>query len=231
MRCKCQPSFLEKRNTKIQNILEVRIEPNVWNNIILAKKKYKITYSWVVRYCALRLAKKKSLRKRKNLDILNKKIQNRRPETKICHRHLLCLYGTDEILLRNAAMILGVTLSQLIRIALELYLGQFIRTIKYAEFIKDKKKQEKYNKILNKIKIRPNNYILSELKKYCISQYGSYYKRILDIEKIFWDGIKLTKSNQYQVIFQNKTPINLIHSFKLFTSKEYINIRKDSIFS
>jgi hypothetical protein len=38
------------------------------------------------------------------------------------HRHMICLYGEDEKLIRLAAIELGLTLSAFIRLALELYL-------------------------------------------------------------------------------------------------------------
>jgi hypothetical protein len=38
------------------------------------------------------------------------------------HRHLMCLYGDDEKLIRVAAMDLGITMSAFIRLALEFYL-------------------------------------------------------------------------------------------------------------
>ncbi|GAB4438400.1 MAG: hypothetical protein OHK0011_21220 [Turneriella sp.] len=38
------------------------------------------------------------------------------------HRHMICLYGEDEKLIRLAAMELGLTISAFVRLALELYL-------------------------------------------------------------------------------------------------------------
>jgi hypothetical protein len=38
------------------------------------------------------------------------------------HRHMMCLYGEDEKLIRLAAMDLGITLTAFVRLAIELYL-------------------------------------------------------------------------------------------------------------
>lgn len=38
------------------------------------------------------------------------------------HRHMLCLYGADEKLIRLAAMELGLTMTALVRLALQLFL-------------------------------------------------------------------------------------------------------------
>ena len=38
------------------------------------------------------------------------------------HRHMMCLYGEDEKLIRLAAMDLGITMTAFVRLAIELYL-------------------------------------------------------------------------------------------------------------
>jgi hypothetical protein len=79
----------------------------------------------LTRFCVLRLASKTRIewtaRLKEAHDKAKLRISIARAEGEI-HRHLMCLYGDDEKLIRVAAMDLGITLSAFVRLALELYL-------------------------------------------------------------------------------------------------------------
>jgi len=121
MRCKTQPL---RAKTEIKNIWEVRIDLLTWDKIIRAARFRKKTYSWIVRYCVFELARKKDLRWTKRLKDSHIRIKNTVKSNQ--HRHMLCLYGADEIFLRNSALMLGITVTQLIRIALDVFLNRVL---------------------------------------------------------------------------------------------------------
>jgi len=123
MKCKRQPRFLEDKAIRIANILEVRLAPAQWNRIMIAVRQRRRTYSTITRYCVLKLARKCSLRWTVGLRSVQADVKNRLRGATRLHRHMLCLYGEDEKLIRLAAMDLGLTLSAFIRLAIELYLS------------------------------------------------------------------------------------------------------------
>lgn len=49
------------------------------------------------------------------------------------HRHMMCLYGDDEKIIRLAAMELGLTISAFVRLAIELYL-QTLAMVKHNPY-------------------------------------------------------------------------------------------------
>ncbi|MDH5717133.1 MAG: hypothetical protein OEZ22_05800 [Spirochaetia bacterium] len=122
MKCRKQPHWVK---TEIKNIWEVHLDKSIWKKVKLAAKIHNKTYSWIVRYCVFKLANKKSLQWTNELLNINYKLKMNEIQTK--HRHMLCLYGDDEILLRNSALILGISISKLIRISIILYLEKFFQ--------------------------------------------------------------------------------------------------------
>lgn len=54
------------------------------------------------------------------------------------HRHILCLYGEDEKLIRLAAMELGLTMTAFVRLALELYLSTLAMEKQSQRLVTDK---------------------------------------------------------------------------------------------
>ncbi|MDH5716973.1 MAG: hypothetical protein OEZ22_04990 [Spirochaetia bacterium] len=122
MKCKKQPLWAK---TEIKNIWEVLLDEAIWKNVKLAAKIHNRSYSWIVRYCIFQLANKKNPRWTKNMLGIREKLRARKP--KIKHRHQLCLYGVDELLIRNSAIFLGVTVSQLIRISIFMFLNRLLK--------------------------------------------------------------------------------------------------------
>jgi hypothetical protein len=122
MKCRRQPRFLENKPIPINNLLEVRLAPIHWNRIKILVWQRRRTYSTITRYCVLKLARKCSLRWTPKLSAATQRVKEGMDIAKDMHRHMMCLYGDDEKLIRLAAMELGLTLTAFVRLALELYL-------------------------------------------------------------------------------------------------------------
>jgi hypothetical protein len=122
MQCRKQPKFLEKRPVQITQVLEIRLAPVHWNRIIAAARQRRRTFSTLTRYCVLRLARKCSLRWTPRLQQAAQEVKEGVQAASSLHRHMMCLYGDDEKLIRLAAMDLGITMTAFARLAIELYL-------------------------------------------------------------------------------------------------------------
>ncbi len=114
----------------VDEIFEIRLLPECWQKVQSTAFKHNLTYSWIVRLCLFRLCESE-LSRDKEMNLLNRKIRfkyltNQKP----LHRHQLCLFGTDGLHLRMLAASLGFTISQLVRIALEMYLDEIIIDLK-----------------------------------------------------------------------------------------------------
>ena len=118
-------------------VLEIRLCRDSWAKIKKVAQKRKTTYSRVVRYALFRLIRRKGLRKYLGLDggtsealkkylTLNARAKERRPDFRLKHRHILCLYGEDEILVRLAAVELRCSMTHLVRLALEYRLEEML---------------------------------------------------------------------------------------------------------
>ena len=117
MKCRKQPPF--QIPEPIANIWETLIHENTWERIVVLRKTLRTSYSWVVRFCVFRLLERKDL----NLLLENIDIESiRKRPGKNYHRLQLCLYGMDEKRFRLAALETGISISALIRIALQKYL-------------------------------------------------------------------------------------------------------------
>lgn len=123
MQCRNQPRFLADKPVHITHLLEVRLAPLHWNRIKLAALRRRRTYSTVTRYCMMRLARKCSLRWTPKLRRIEIDVKQGLAEAVEMHRHMMCLYGEDEKIVRLAAMELGITMTAFVRLAIELYLG------------------------------------------------------------------------------------------------------------
>ncbi len=124
MKCTKQPAFLEGKPTPIADVWEVRLPTAQWQKIRARSKERRTTYSTITRLCIFELAERSSLRMR---GALEKLCAANRAECQGAdlHRHIVCFYGEDVLLVRMAAMRLGITVSAFIRLALKLYLRHF----------------------------------------------------------------------------------------------------------
>jgi len=129
MKCMRQPRFLLGKGVQITNLIEVHLPAEQWRAIVKLARARGWTFSMMTRFCVLRLASKTASktgiewtpRLREVHDKAKLRISIARAEGQV-HRHMLCLYGDDEKLIRVAAMDLGITMSAFIRLALQLYL-------------------------------------------------------------------------------------------------------------
>ncbi len=126
MQCRKQPRFLENKPVQITHLLEVRLAPIHWNRIKLAAWQRRRTYSTITRYCTLRLARKCSLRWTPKLCQVTRRVKQGLAMAQDIHRHMMCLYGEDEKIIRLAAIELGLTITAFVRLAIELYLPTLV---------------------------------------------------------------------------------------------------------
>jgi len=131
MKCKKQPKYFK---LPIVNLWEVHLDRELWNRVVLVAHWHRCSFSWITRYCVFRLVRKKNLYMRKAMEIHSKNVRLLQKNT-LKHRHLMCLYGDDEKLLRMAAMELGITVSHMIRIALHWFLKKIEQSITKWEHI------------------------------------------------------------------------------------------------
>ncbi len=124
MKCTKQPAFLEGKPTPITDVWEVRLPQPLWQRIRATAKAHRTTFSTITRLCVFELAERSSLRMRAAFTNMAK---TNSTECKVgdLHRHMVCFYGEDVLLVRMAAMRLGITVSAFIRLALKLYLRHF----------------------------------------------------------------------------------------------------------
>lgn len=109
----------------VDAVWEVRLRPEIIEDIRTAASHYKTTMSWIVRWCTFRLF----LRKKISLDKLHNIAQELRERNQPkpmsageLHRLRVCLYGGDERIFLELKYRFGLTTTMLVRIALQLYL-------------------------------------------------------------------------------------------------------------
>ena len=121
MQCQKQPAFLAGKATPITEVWEVRLPLRLWQAIRQCAAGRKKTLSTITRFCALPLADRGGLRWFPGMrDLLT--LDRREYATGPHHRHIVCLYGEDAVLLRLAALRLRISVSAFIRLALRMYL-------------------------------------------------------------------------------------------------------------
>lgn len=131
-----------KKPFHVDSILEIRLCMDSWEKITQVAAATNKSYSWVVRYCLFRLINRHcpdkfvqygakelspnlSNRYQEFIEMDNTVLQRRANPLK--HRHRLCLYEQDEIFIRIVAAKAGITMTHLVRFALELYLDKMLR--------------------------------------------------------------------------------------------------------
>ena len=138
MRCQAQPNFLKHRPIQITDIWEVHLPLSTWRSIRQLAKKRNRSFSTVTRYCIFRLAEKASLRWFGKLQKAQKEIRENLACSEILHRHMVCLYGEDVMLLRIAALKLRITVSAFIRLSLQLFLPRLATDFHNCQKVSDK---------------------------------------------------------------------------------------------
>ena len=122
MKCRKQPPFLAGKPTPIEDVWEVHLVGAIWRYLAEIARRRKVSYSTIARYCIFRLAEQKNLKMTSSWQAVHQKNKAQIAGSGQLHRHLVCLYGEDVVLLKLAAIRLGITVSALIRLALVLYL-------------------------------------------------------------------------------------------------------------
>lgn len=125
MRCQTQHPYLRNKPVQVHDLWEVLISAKLWAKIQDFSKKRKCSYTTITRYCAFRLAEKETLRWNRAFQKAQRIAEAERNATAQPHRHMVCLYGEDVLMLRMAALRLGITVSAFFRLALHIYLPRF----------------------------------------------------------------------------------------------------------
>ncbi|HRP68953.1 MAG TPA: hypothetical protein PLY93_05420 [Turneriella sp.] len=137
VKCRKQPQFLEKRPVKIANLIEVHLSVKQWARIVEIAAHRGKTFSLITRYCVLRLARKENLRWTPIAMRAHTKMKKEKQLVNEFHRHVVCLYGEDEMLIRLAALRLKITMSAFIRLSLQLFLNRLAMENHSYRFITD----------------------------------------------------------------------------------------------
>jgi hypothetical protein len=153
MICKKQPAFLTGKPVKITNLLEIRLAASQWRRIVELAQRRRRTYSTITRYCVLRLARKCSLRWTPRMQKARQRAQEELKRERAQHRHMLCLYGEDEKLIRLAALDLGITLTAFVRLALALYLEHLAMEKRSRRLVTDERLKWEAIRFIEKIHI------------------------------------------------------------------------------
>lgn len=122
MQCYRQPSFLKGKPTPIAEVWEVRLPTRLMDTLRKIAGQRGKTLSTITRFCSLPLADRTKLRWLRHMRSLQKLDKQEYSQGRH-HRHLVCLYGDDALLLRLAALRLRISVSAFIRLALRLYLN------------------------------------------------------------------------------------------------------------
>ena len=123
MKCQKQPLVHKNMPTPITELWEIHLNQTTWAELKARSKHRKCSYSTVSRYCLFRLIEHENLRWNKLFAKKRMEIKSEpRKHRQLMHRHVICFYGEDLRAVRYAAMVLGITVSMLVRIALTLYL-------------------------------------------------------------------------------------------------------------
>lgn len=125
MRCHTQHPHLRNKPVQVHDLWEVLISSKLWAKIQDLAKKRKCSYTTITRYCAFRLAEKETLRWNRSFQKAHEIAETEQSTTTDVHRHMVCLYGEDVLMLRLAALRLALTVSAFLRLALQLFLPRF----------------------------------------------------------------------------------------------------------
>lgn len=122
MKCVRQPVYLRDKPTPITELWEVHLQERTWEAVRSCAKQRKCSYSNISRYCLFRLIEHQNLKWNRLMSDTKDGLMGQITRGASVHRHVMCFYGEDLRAVRYAAMVLGITVSMLIRIAIQLYL-------------------------------------------------------------------------------------------------------------
>ena len=109
----------------VDSVWEARLRPEIISNIQSAAKQYGKSMSWVVRYCVFMLYRngKDATTLQEMAEALREKNQSNPVPASELHRLRICLYGDDERILLELKYRYRLTVTMVIRLALQIYLG------------------------------------------------------------------------------------------------------------
>ncbi len=106
----------------VSDIWEVRLEKSTILRLRKIAGLRRTTMSWLARYCIFRLIHKKKIHHEKFHDMVDE-IRANSPPFRETGRFYICFYGEDILWVKMQSGILNVTVSMLVRVALERYLS------------------------------------------------------------------------------------------------------------
>ena len=119
MKCVRQPVYLRDKPTPITELWEVHLQERTWEAVRSCAKQRKCSYSNISRYCLFRLIEHQNLKWNRLMSDTKDGLMRQITRGTSVHRHVMCFYGEDLRAVRYAAMVLGITVSMLIRIAIQ----------------------------------------------------------------------------------------------------------------
>ncbi len=121
----------ESNPYNVEALWEVRLRPEILEQIQIAARKYGKTMSWVVRFCVFELFRtEQNIQKMHEMaDMLREKNQITPMRSSELHRMRVCLYGDDERIFLELKYRYRLTTTMLVRIALVLYLSQLLKAL------------------------------------------------------------------------------------------------------
>lgn len=135
MKCRKQPKFLANRPVEISDIWEVRLSTHTWHKVRRIAAARRSTLTAVTRYCLFRLIEAGNLKMRRHFNVCLERSKTEARSSGALHRHMMCFYGDDLVLVKLAALRLKVTVSALVRIALCLYLPRLAAEIHSKRYV------------------------------------------------------------------------------------------------
>jgi hypothetical protein len=106
MKCKQQPTFLTNKPVEINDLWEVRLSPRIWKQIQYLAALRRSTLTAVTRYCLFRMIEPENLRMRRHLKHCLEQTKSETRVSKTLHRHMICFYGKDLVLVKLTAICL-----------------------------------------------------------------------------------------------------------------------------
>lgn len=131
---------VDKNKIGVTDVFEIQMRVDMWVKIADCAKRHDVTFSWVTRFCLFEVLKKYA-------DVLNEiELQNYlekdnllhdKEQKRRLHRHKLCLHGNDAVHVRFVAHKLGLTISQLLRVCVRMYIQLLFAPIERSYLVQN----------------------------------------------------------------------------------------------